>query len=120
MNHKKRIKALIKKTPSYDYQRQVMQKHGEFINELCKDRMEQVLYNYLGATMMVLRDKYGFGRQRLENTMRDITVQVGHITSKHATAEDMIALIESETGFNLPAFVAKMAEERKDDVSNSI
>ena len=54
MNHKKRIKALIKKTPSYDYQRQVMQKHGEFINELCKDRMEQVLYNYLGATMMVL------------------------------------------------------------------
>ena len=52
--------------------------------------------------------------------MRDITVQVGHITSKHATAEDMIALIESETGFNLPAFVAKMAEESKDDVSNSI
>ena len=45
--------------------------------------------------------------------MRDITIQVGHITSKHATAEDMIALIESETGFNLPAFVAKMYEENK-------
>ena len=118
--NKKRIKQLIKKTPAYNYQSEVLKKHGEFIHQYCADRMEQALYNYLGATMMVLRDKYGFGRQRLENTMRDITVQVGHITSKHATAEDMIALIESETGFNLPAFVAKMAEERKDDVSNSI
>ena len=112
MNHKKRIKSLIKKTPSYDYQNQLLKKHGEFIHQYCADRMEQALYNYLGATMMVLRDKYGFGKQRLENTMRDITIQVGHITSKHATAEDMIGLIESETGFNLPAFVAKMYEER--------
>ena len=47
--------------------------------------------------------------------MRDITIQVGHITSKHATAEDMIALIESETGFNLPSFVIKMAEERENN-----
>ena len=113
MNHKKKIKSLIKKTPAYDYQNQVLRKHGEFIHQYCADRMEQALYNYLGATMMVLRDKYGFGKQRLENTMRDITVQVGHITSKHATAEDMIGLIESETGFNLPAFVAKMYEESR-------
>ena len=113
MNHKKRIKALIKKTPAYDYQNQVMKKHGDFIRAYCADRMEQTLYNYLGATMMVLRDKYGFGRQRLENTMREITLQVGHITSKHATAEDMIALIEEDTGFNLPAFVAGMYEEEK-------
>ena len=111
--NKKRIKQLIKKTPAYNYQAEVLKKHGEFIHQYCADRMEQALYNYLGATMMVLRDKYGFGKQRLESTMREITTQVGHITSKHATAEDMIALIEEETGFNLPAFVAKMYEENR-------
>ena len=46
MNHKKRIKSLIKKTPDYDYQNQVLRKHGGFIHQYCADRMEQALYNY--------------------------------------------------------------------------
>ena len=112
LSKRKALKAKVKKAPNYNHVQQVLTKHREVIHEYATNALEQMLLNYLGSTLIVLRDQYGFGNQRIAKTMEAITKQVELITDKYVTADEMIYQIKKETGYDLYQAVAEMGGRR--------
>lgn len=65
---------------------------------LKKYKAEDIIATTMYIPMLVLRDKYGFGRKRLGDFLEEIIDQMKFIEEGYVTTKDMMKVIEEETG----------------------
>ena len=111
MNRKQRRKAGIKtKTPTYNLTQEQLYseiKKGveEFREEIRDDVMDKALRVVAYVPLMVLRDKWGFGKKRLEKFLYEFAEQIDCLENKYVGFDDMIAAIKEETGLNVDDYI---------------
>lgn len=68
---------------------------------------EKYLMNYLAATLITLRDEFGFGKKRLENFLQRETDQANYMRDSLVTSKEILETLKQETGFDFHEFVRK-------------
>lgn len=68
---------------------------------------EKYLMNYLAATLITLRDEFGFGKKRLENFLQRETDQANYMRDNLVTSKEILETLKQETGFDFYEFVRK-------------
>lgn len=68
---------------------------------------EKYLMNYLAATLITLRDEFGFGKKRLENFLQRETDQANYMRDSLVTSKEILETLKQETGFDFYEFVRK-------------
>ena len=63
-----------------------------------KFKAEDIIATTMYVPMIVLRDKYGFGRKRLGDFLEEIIDQMKFIEEGYVTTKDMQRTITEETG----------------------
>ena len=63
-----------------------------------KFKAEDIIATTMYVPMLVLRDKYGFGRKRLGDFLEAVADQMKFIEEGAVTTKDMMRAIEEETG----------------------
>ena len=111
MNRKQRRKAGIKtKVPTYRFTQE--QLHAEinkgidkFREEIKDDVTDKALRVIAYVPLIVLRDKWGFGKKRLEKFLFEFAEQIDCLENQYVSFDDMIAAIKEETGLNVDNYV---------------
>lgn len=111
MNRKQRRKAGIKtKVPTYRFTQE--QLHAEinkgidkFKDEIRDDVADKALRVIAYVPLIVLRDKWGFGKKRLQDFMYEFAKQVECLKKEYVSLEDMINVIQEETGLDIKDLV---------------
>lgn len=111
MNRKQRRKAGIKtKVPTYHFTQE--QLHAEinkgidkFREEIKDDVTDKALRVIAYVPLIVLRDKWGFGKKRLEKFLFEFAEQIDCLENKYVSFDDMIAAIKEETGLNADDYI---------------
>ncbi|MDU5071081.1 hypothetical protein [Finegoldia magna] len=111
MNRKQRRKAGIKtKVPTYRFTQE--QLHAEinkgidkFKDEIRDDVADKALRVIAYVPLIVLRDKWGFGKKRLQDFMYEFAEQVECLKKEYVSLEDMINVIQEETGLDIKDLV---------------
>lgn len=80
------------------------------VKRLANDHASRVIRNYIAATMIVLRDEWGFGKQRLERFLSRESDQAQLMAEEYVTADDIFNQIKLETKFDFEAFLQKKSE----------
>ena len=63
-----------------------------------KFKAEDIIATTMYIPMIVLRDKYGFGKKRLGDFLEEIINQMKFIEEEYVTTKDMQRTITEETG----------------------
>lgn len=63
-----------------------------------KFKAEDIIATTMYVPMLILRDKYGFGRKRLGDFLEAVADQMKFIEEGAVTTKDMMRAIEEETG----------------------
>lgn len=111
MNRKERRKAGIKKkVPTYTFTQE--QLHAEinkgidkFREEIRDDVTDKALRVLAYVPLMVLRDKFGFGKVRLDKFLREFAELVDCVENDYVGFEDMIETIKDETGLVITDYI---------------
>ena len=111
MNRKQRRKAGIKtKVPTYRFTQE--QLHAEinkgidkFKDEIRDDVTDKALRVIAYVPLIVLHDKWGFGKKRLEKFLYEFAEQIACLENKYVSFDDMIATIKDETGLNVDDYI---------------
>ncbi|MDU1409796.1 hypothetical protein [uncultured Finegoldia sp.] len=111
MNRAQRRKAGIKtKVPTYRFTQE--QLHAEinkgidkFREEIKDDVTDKALRVIAYVPLIVLRDKWGFGKKRLEKFLFEFAEQIDCLENQYVSFDDMIAAIKEETGLNVDDYV---------------
>ena len=111
MNRKERRKAGIKtKVATYTFTQE--QLHAEinkgidkFREEIRDDVTDKALRVIAYVPLIVLRDKWGFGKKRLQDFMFEFAEQVECLKKGYVSLEDMIETIKDETGLDIKDLV---------------
>lgn len=80
------------------------------VKRLANEHASRVIRNYIAATMIVLRDEWGFGRKRLEHFLNRESFQAQLMAEKYVTADDIFNQIKVETKFDFEGFLQKKSE----------
>lgn len=111
MNRKQRRKAGIKtKIPTYNLTQEQLYaeiKKGvkQYREELRAEAVDDALRVLSYVPLMVLRDKFGFGKVRLDRFLREFAEQVDCIENDFVGFDDMIEAIKDETGLNVDDYI---------------
>lgn len=111
MNRKERRKAGIKKkVATYTFTQE--QLHAEinkgidkFREEIRDDVTDKALRVIAYVPLIVLHDKWGFGKKRLQDFMYEFAEQVECLKKGYVSLEDMINVIQEETGLDIKDLV---------------
>ena len=57
------------------------------------------------VSLLILRDKWGFGKKRLQDFMYEFAEQIDCLENKYVCFDDMIAAIKEETGLNVDDYI---------------
>ena len=107
MNRAQRRKAGIKtKVPTYtfnqDQLREEIRKGVEQYREGLKEEMgTQAIRVVIFVSLLILRDKRGFGKKRLQDFMFEFAEQIECLKKGYVSLEDMINVIQEETGLDI-------------------
>lgn len=74
---------------------------GKMKKDACKDAINIAFGLLLGLPLIVLKDKYGFGRKRLGDFLEEIVNQYQCYEEGHVDIEDIIKRIEHETDLEI-------------------
>ena len=77
----------------------------EFREELRAEAVDDALRVLSYVPLMVLRDKFGFGKVRLDRFLREFAEQVDCIENDFVGFDDMIEAIKDETGLNVDDYI---------------
>lgn len=80
------------------------------VTRLANEHASRVIRNYIAATMLVLRDEWGFGKKRLEHFLSRESDQAQLMAEKYVTADEIFNQIKLETKFDFEAFLQKKSE----------
>lgn len=111
MNRQQRRKAGIKKkTATYNLTQEQLYseiKKGveEFRQELRTEAVDDALRVLAYVPLMVLRDKFGFGKVRLDKFLREFAELVDCVENDYVGFEDMIETIKDETGLVITDYI---------------
>ena len=111
MNRAQRRKAGIKtRVPTYtfnqDQLREEIRKGVEQYREGLKEEMgTQAIRVVIFVSLLILRDKWGFGKKRLEKFLYEFAEQIDCLENKYVSFDDMIAAIKEETGLNVDDYI---------------
>lgn len=111
MNRKQRRKAGIKtKVPTYNLTQEQLYaeiKKGveQYREELRAEAVDDALRVLSYVPLMVLRDKFGFGKVRLDRFLREFAEQVDCIENYFVGFDDMIEAIKDETGLVITDYI---------------
>ena len=111
MNRAQRRKAGIKKkVATYRFTQE--QLHDEinkgidkFREEIRDDVTDKALRVIAYVPLIVLHDKWGFGKKRLEKFLYEFAEQIDCLENKYVGFDDMIAAIKEETGLNVDDYI---------------
>lgn len=111
MNRKQRRKAGIKtKVPTYHFTQE--QLHAEinkgidkFREEIRDDVTNKALRVIAYVPLIVLHDKWGFGKKRLEKFLYEFAEQIDCLENKYVEFDDMIEAIKDETGLVITDYI---------------
>ena len=59
-----------------------------------------VLRTVVGSFLKVLRDEYGYGKKRLDSLKAKVDFQLECIAKDYVRAQELLDMVEKETGFN--------------------
>ena len=59
-----------------------------------------VLRTVVGAFLKVFRDEYGYGKKRLDNLKEKVDFQLECMAKEYVRYQDLLDMVEEETGFN--------------------
>lgn len=59
-----------------------------------------VLRTVVGSFLKVLRDEYGYGKKRLDSLKAKVDFQLECIAKDYVRAQELLDMVEEETGFN--------------------
>lgn len=111
MNRKQRRKAGIKKkVPTYTFNQEQLydeiKKGVEQYREGLKEEMgTQAIRVVIFMSLLILRDKWGFGKKRLRDFVFEFVEQVECLKKGYVSLEDMINVIQEETGLDIKDLV---------------
>lgn len=111
MNRAQRRKAGIKKkTATYNLTQEQLYseiKKGveEFREELRAEAVDDALRVLAYVPLMVLRDKFGFGKVRLDKFLKEFAELVDCVENDYVGFEDMIETIKGETGLVITDYI---------------
>jgi hypothetical protein len=111
MNRAQRRKAGIKKkVATYTFTQE--QLHAEinkgidkFREEIRDDVTDKALRVIAYVPLIVLHDKWGFGKKRLQDFIYEFAEQVECLKKEYVSFDDMIAAIKEETGLNVDDYI---------------
>lgn len=111
MNRAQRRKAGIKtKVPTYRFTQE--QLHAEinkgidkFREEIKDDVTDKALRVIAYVPLIVLHDKWGFGKKRLEKFLYEFAEQIDCLENKYVGFDDMIEAIKDETGLVITDYI---------------
>lgn len=75
---------------------------------------QEVLIGYLASSMIVLRDKFGFGAERLERFLLAESSHAQAIKEGRVNKDELLQAIKDETGFDFYAFIRTQSELHKE------
>lgn len=107
MNRAQRRKAGIKRrVPTYTFNQEQLyaeiKKGVEQYREGLKEEMgTQAIRVVIFASLLILRDKWEFGKKRLQDFMFEFAEQVECLKKGYVSLEDMINVIQEETGLDI-------------------
>lgn len=111
MNRKQRRKAGIKtRVPTYNLTQEQLYaeiKKGveEYREQLRSEAVDDALRVLSYVPLMVLRDKFGFGKVRLDKFLREFAEQIDCIENDFVGFDDMIEVIKDETGLAITDYI---------------
>ena len=70
-------------------------------NEAVKEASNKAFILMLGLPLIVLRDSFGFGRERLSRFMDGLLYQYDSFDSGYVSLEDLLKTVEEETGIEV-------------------
>lgn len=111
MNRKERRKAGIKtKVPTYRFTQE--QLHAEinkgidkFREEIRDDVTDKALRVIAYVPLIVLHDKWEFGKKRLEKFLYEFAEQIDCLENQYVSFDDMIEAIKDETGLVITDYI---------------
>ena len=93
---------------------QVNRKSRTFTEQEMMAFGERIIKSYLAASLITLRDTYGFGRIRLERFLKGESRHAQAIKKGYVTTDEILDQIEKETKFNLQQFIEEQAKEMEE------
>ncbi|WP_277630375.1 hypothetical protein [Atopococcus tabaci] len=72
---------------------------------------ERLILSYLASSLVALRDRFGFGKERMERFLTAESIHAQAIKENYVTADEILAQMKTETGFDLQEFIHKRSEE---------
>ncbi|KXA10221.1 hypothetical protein, partial [Finegoldia magna] len=77
----------------------------KFREEIRDDVTDKALRVIAYVPLIVLHDKWGFGKKRLEKFLYEFAEQIDCLENKYVGFDDMIAAIKEETGLNVDDYI---------------
>lgn len=111
MNRAQRRKAGIKKkTATYNFTQEqlraaISEGMEEYKDKIREEVTNQALRVIAYVPLIVLHDKWGFGKKRLEKFLYEFAEQIDCLENKYVGFDDMIATIKEETGLNVDGYI---------------
>lgn len=111
MNRAQRRKAGIKtRVPTYTFNQDQLKKEirkgvEQYREGLKEEIGTQAIRVVIFASLLIIRDKWGFGKKRLEKFLYEFAEQIDCLENKYVGFDDMIAAIKEETGLNVDDYI---------------
>ncbi|MDU2383225.1 MAG: hypothetical protein E7D50_01005 [Finegoldia magna] len=111
MNRKQRRKAGIKKkVATYTFTQEQLQAEinkgiDKFKEEIRDNVTDKALKVIAYVPLIVLHDKWGFGKKRLEKFLYEFAEQIDCLENKYVEFDDMIEAIKDETGLVITDYI---------------
>lgn len=105
MNQKEKRKLLKQKD----------EKPRLFTEKEVMDFTQAVITSYIASSLITLRDKFEFGKGRMERFLASESAHAQAIKNGHVTSKEILNQIKIETGFDLQEFIENRYREMEGD-----
>ncbi|EGS34218.1 hypothetical protein HMPREF9489_0602 [Finegoldia magna SY403409CC001050417] len=111
MNRAQRRKAGIKKkTATYNFTQEqlraaISEGMEEYKDKIREEVTNQALRVIAYVPLLVLHDKWGFGKKRLEKFLFEFAEQIDCLEKDYVGFEDMISVIKDETDLDVSEYI---------------
>lgn len=86
------------------------------INRMNAEATERAYKVMFGVTLIVLRDKYGFGRKRLKAFQDEMLKQIKCVEEGYVTFSELKEIVEKETGLEIIRTKGEIVVNRRDKI----
>lgn len=90
---------------------QMKPKQRTFTEKEMMEFAEKIIISYLASSIITLRDKFGFGKVRIERFLKGESNHAQAMKQGYVTPDEIFEQIKKETDFDLKIFIENQYKE---------